>query len=106
MADDRGFSPGAVGLAFLTGALIGAAAGLLLAPRSGRETREQLRGYARRAEEGVRDLADKAGQALDRAVDQGRDFVEERRSVLSEAWEAGREAMRRERERTSPEEKG
>lgn len=106
MADDRGFSPGAVGLAFLTGALIGAAAGLLLAPRSGRETREQLRGYARRAEEGVRDLADKAGQTLDRAVGEGREFVQEQKSVLSEAWEAGREAIRRERERFSSEEKG
>jgi gas vesicle protein len=106
MVDDRGFSPGAVGLAFLTGALIGAAAALLLAPRSGRETREQLRGYARRAEEGVRDLADKAGQALDRAVGEGREFVQEQKSVLSEAWEAGREAIRRERERFSPEEKG
>lgn len=39
MADDeRGFSPGTVILAFLSGALLGAAGALLLAPQSGRET--------------------------------------------------------------------
>jgi gas vesicle protein len=106
MGDNRGFSPGAVGLAFLSGALIGAAAALLLAPKSGRETREQLRGYARKAEDGVRELADKAGQALDRAVERGLDAVQEKKSMLTEAWEAGREAMRRERERFSSEKNG
>ncbi|TKB72816.1 MAG: YtxH domain-containing protein [Nitrospira sp.] len=106
MADERGFSPGAVGLAFLSGALIGAAAALLLAPKSGRETREQLRGYARRAEDGARDLAEKAGEALDRAVDRGLDLVQEKKSMLTEAWDAGRDAMRRERERYSSEKNG
>ena len=47
MADNRGCSLGAVGLAFVTGGLAGAAVALLLAPQSGRESREQLRGYAR-----------------------------------------------------------
>ncbi|MBI5854987.1 MAG: YtxH domain-containing protein [Nitrospirae bacterium] len=106
MADERGFSPGAVGLAFLSGALIGAAAALLLAPKTGRETRDQLRGYARRAEDGVKDLADKAGEALDRAVDRGLDLVQEKKSMLTEAWDAGRDAMRRERERYSSEKNG
>jgi gas vesicle protein len=106
MGDDRGFSPGAVGLAFLSGALIGVAAALLLAPKSGRETREQLRGYARKAEDDVRDLAEKAGQALDRAVERGMDLVQEKKSMLTEAWEAGREAVRRERERYAPEKNG
>lgn len=103
--DDRGFSPGTVVLAFLSGALIGAATALLLAPQSGRESREQLRGYARKAEENLRDLADKAGEAVDKAVDKGREFVQEKKSVLADAFEAGRDAMRRERERLSGEKK-
>ncbi len=45
------FSPGAIGLAFLGGALLGAGIGLLYAPRSGRETREQIKDLAHRAEE-------------------------------------------------------
>ncbi len=105
MGHDRGFSPGAVGLAFLSGALIGAVAALLLAPQSGRETRDQLRGYARRAEDNLRDLAGKAGEAIDEAVEKGKEYVQERKSVLTEAFEAGREAMRRERERLSTEKK-
>lgn len=103
MADDRGFSPGAVGLAFLTGALVGAAVALLFAPQPGRETREQLRGYARRAQENLQELAGQAGEVLDQAVEKGREFVQQKKSVLTEAFEAGREAMRRERDRLSGE---
>jgi gas vesicle protein len=99
MADNRGCSLGAVGLAFVTGGLAGAAVALLLAPQSGRESRELVRGYARRAEEQVHELADTATQVLEQAVDNGREFVQEKKSVLTEAVEAGRAAMSRERER-------
>ena len=44
MADDRGSLSAAVVLAFLSGATLGAVAALLLAPQTGRESREQLRG--------------------------------------------------------------
>ena len=98
MADDRGWSLGAVGLAFLGGGLMGAAMALLLAPQSGRESREQLRGYARRAEENVHEFANKAVQALDQAVGKGREFIKDKQAVLSEAVEAGRAAMHEERE--------
>ena len=101
--DDRGFSPGTVVLAFLSGALLGAATALLLAPQSGRETREQLRGYARKTEENMHDLAGKASEAYEQALEKGREFVQEQKAVLTEAFEAGRDAMRRERERLSRE---
>jgi gas vesicle protein len=74
-----------VGLAFVTGGLAGAAVALLLAPQSGRKSREQVRGYARRTEEQVHELADKATDVMDQAV------------------EAGRAAMSREHERLSGE---
>jgi gas vesicle protein len=101
MADDRGSSLGAVGLAFLTGGLVGAAVALLLAPQSGRESQEQLRRYARRAEDTVHELADKATQALDQAVDKGREFIKDTEAIVTEAVEAGRTAMEWERERLS-----
>jgi gas vesicle protein len=103
MADERGSASGVL-LAFLSGAALGAVAALLLAPQSGRESREQLRGYARRAEDNLRDLADRAGESFEEVVDQGKEFVDAKKSVLREAFEAGREAMNRERERMRGEE--
>ena len=105
MADDRGCSLGAVGLAFVGGGLVGAAMALLLAPQSGREAREQVRGYARRAEEHVHELADKATLVMDQAVDKGREFIKDKQAVGTEAVEAGRTAMQWERERLSGEKK-
>ena len=88
-------------MAFVTGGLAGAAVALLLAPQSGRESRKQVRGYARRAEEHVHELADKAAQVMDQAVDKGHEFIKDTQAVVTEAVEAGRTAMQRERERLS-----
>ena len=101
MADDRGSSAAGVVLAFLSGAALGVIAALLLAPRSGEESRDLLRGYARRAEDNLRDLAGRASEVIEEAVGEGREFVDSKKSVLREAFEAGREAMRRERDRMS-----
>ena len=105
MANDRGCSLGAVGLAFVTGGLAGAAVALLLAPQSGREAREQVRGYARRVEAQVHELADTATQVMDQAVDKGREFIKDKQAVMTEAVETGRTAMQRERERLSGDKK-
>jgi len=98
MADNHGSAAGVI-LAFLSGAALGAVAGLLLAPRSGRDSWELLRGYARQAEDSLRDLAGQAGETLEGAIDQGKEFVEAKKSVLREAFEAGREAVKREHDR-------
>ena len=100
MANGRVCSPGMVGLAFLTGGLAGAAVALLLAPQSGREAREQVRGHVRRAEEGAHELADTATHTVDHAVDKSREFFQNAQVVVTEAVEAGRTAMQRERERS------
>ena len=105
MADERG-SAANVLVAFLSGAALGAVAALLLASQSGRESREQLRGYARRAEDNLRDLAGRAGESFEEVVDQGKEFVDSKKSVLREAFEAGREAMKHERDRMRGEEQG
>ena len=106
MGNDRVCSLGAVGLAFVIGGLAGAAVALLLAPQSGRQSREQVRGYGQRTEEQVHELADTTAQAVDQAVDKGREFIKDKQTVVTEAIEAGRVAMSRERERLSGEKKG
>jgi hypothetical protein len=47
----------------------------------------------------LREAANEAGQKLEEAVTEGKEYVEARKSVLREAFDAGREAMKRERER-------
>lgn len=105
MTDGRGCSFGAVGLAFVTGGVLGAVAALWLAPQSGRPAQEQLRGYAQGAEEGVHELADKATEVVDQALDRGREFIKDKQAALAEAVETGHTAMQRARERLSGEKK-
>ena len=47
-------------LGFLAGAAIGAAIGVLLAPRSGKETRERMAGKAKDAKDDLEDMIDQA----------------------------------------------
>lgn len=105
-SDNGGVSVGTVLLAMVTGALAGAVAALLLTPQSGEASREQLRHYARRAEEGLRDMGEKAGREFEKVVHTGREVYEENKSVLTEAFDAGREAMRRERDGGSEKKSG
>jgi gas vesicle protein len=106
MADNQGSSAAGVLLAFLSGSALGAVAALLLTPQTGRESREQLRGYARRAEGNLRDLAGCAGQTFEEVVEEGKEFVDSKKTVLREAFDAGREAMQRERDRLRGEDHG
>lgn len=106
MVDDRGFSAGMVGLIFLIGGLTGAATALLLAPQSGRESREQLRRSMRRAEESFHEQADEVTEALGRVMHAGRGVIQEKQSVLAGMFKAGRDGMRREREQLIGEKKG
>jgi gas vesicle protein len=102
MADQHGSGAFAC---FLLGAAVGAAAAILLAPRSGRETREfladhgtevakeaQKRGgiFAKRAQDLASDVQNRAEGWLDR----GRDLVEGEAQRVRDAFQAGRDAMR------------
>jgi gas vesicle protein len=91
---DAKCSPQTVVLAFLGGAIGGMIAGILLAPRSGEETRRELKGYARKTEEEVIERAKEARAALDKVIERGKHFVDERRADVEAALKAGREAMK------------
>ena len=80
--DQHGFNGGSNLLfAFLTGASIGAAAGLLLAPRTGKESREQLRGYFQKTRERMENVAREgagmAREAVSRFREAGVEAAEE-----------------------------
>ena len=101
MATNSGASAGSVALAFLSGALLGAVTAVMLAPQPGRESRERVTGYARRTGNDLRDLKDRATDSFKEVVGRGRELVDEVSCAVREALEAGRDAMRREREMNS-----
>ena len=75
-------------LAFVVGALTGAAVALLFAPASGEETREYLGQKAREGKARARD-----------AVDQGREVYQRQRESIATAVDRGREAFQQARSR-------
>lgn len=81
---------------FFLGALAGAAAALLMAPKTGRETRDLL---TERGGELFKKAQEKAGETQGRAsdlLDKGREYFEEQTQRLASAFEAGRSAMKEE----------
>jgi gas vesicle protein len=88
MAREEGGGAGSVLLAFILGAISGAAVALLYAPASGRETREYL---------GER--ANAARERAQAAADRSREVVQQGRETLSNAIERGREAYQQARSR-------
>jgi gas vesicle protein len=87
--DDNG--AGTVILAFVLGAVTGAAVALLLAPASGEEVRRLL---GEKAREG----RDRAGEA----ARQGRDVWNRQRETITNAFERGREAYEQARRAQPP----
>ncbi len=92
MSEERGYGAGGLFVAFLAGGLIGAGLALLYAPVSGKEARQKigdLAGEVKKKAEGM------AGEMKGRVES----FVNEEKSVVKAAYEAGREAMEKERTR-------
>jgi len=95
--------------AFVWGALLGAGAALLLTPRSGAETQDEIRRTARRLADAAGDRVDGARRTVTGAVERTRgvvsekigtvrDEVEARAEQARQAVRAGREAARQARE--------
>ena len=80
--------------AFLSGAAAGVVAGILFAPKSGEETRRELKAYARKTEEDLIEKAKETRAALDQAIERGKSFVAEKRADVEAAVKAGKEAMK------------
>ena len=87
MSRDNDAQTGLVLLAFVMGAVTGAAAALLCAPTTGQETRRYLNDRAR-------------SRASD-AAQRGREFVRQQREHLSTAVDRGRDVYERAREQAT-----
>jgi gas vesicle protein len=77
---------------FLAGLGLGALVGVLYAPRSGSETRENLRARAEEGRDYVRGRAREAREQASEWADRGREVVNQQKEQFKAAYEAGRQA--------------
>jgi len=100
MNDER-CSSGNVVLAFVLGGIVGAGIALLMAPQSGRETREKIKEFADETRKKADDYAGQVKDKVSSAVESGKHFVDEKKSLISTAIDAGKEAYSKEKEKLS-----
>ena len=79
---------------FLAGLGIGAAVGILYAPKAGDELRQQLREVAEEGRENVKQRARQAREQAGSWADKGRDYLNQQKDQIRSAYEAGRQAYR------------
>jgi gas vesicle protein len=97
MAEDS--KVGEKALFFVLGGFIGAAVALLLAPRTGEETRRLIVQKTREGADFIasrtKDVTEKTGGLIDR----GKEMLQQQRDQLTAALEAGKQAYREEKEK-------
>ncbi|MCX7965456.1 MAG: YtxH domain-containing protein [Syntrophorhabdaceae bacterium] len=97
--EEKRFGAGSVILSFFIGGLIGAGIALLVAPKSGAETRKQIKEFAEDAKEKAGSYIEKVKEKASAAVEKGKEFIEKEKSIIKSAVEAGKEAYEREKEK-------
>ena len=94
---DSGFSAGKVVCSFFVGGLIGAGVALLIAPKTGEETRRMIKELAEEVKEKAEDYIDQAKGTATAYVEKGKDFVEKEKNLITKSVEAGKEAYKKEK---------
>ncbi|MGO9520459.1 MAG: YtxH domain-containing protein [Candidatus Korobacteraceae bacterium] len=79
---------------FLAGLGIGAAVGILYAPKPGDETRQRLRTVAEDLPDNVKERARQAREQAGSWAEKGRDYLNQQKEQVRSAYEAGRQAYR------------
>ena len=93
MAEEPRNGFGTAFLAFTLGTVIGGGLALLLAPRSGQETRAKLRGMVDETRDKLNEITEDAENRIKKAVQEGRDTLEEKADLIKAAVKAGKDAI-------------
>lgn len=97
--EEGGYGAGPLIFSFFLGGLIGAGVALLLAPKSGKETREKIKELAVDAKSKAEEVIDQVKTKVTSVLEKGKETIEEKKSMLSTAIEAGKEAYEKEKEK-------
>jgi gas vesicle protein len=85
-------------LSFILGGLVGAGVALLMAPRSGRETRDKLSGLADDVKGKATGYAEQVKEKFSSTLEDGKGYIDEKKSLISSALEAGKDAYEKKKE--------
>ena len=80
--EDEGYSGGTILLSFLLGGFVGVGVALLLAPKSGRETRQRIMGLADDAKDFAEDYVEQVKGRVTSSVGKGKEYYKEKKSII------------------------
>ena len=83
---------------FFLGGLIGAGVALLVAPMAGKETREQIKGFAGNVKEKADDYYEQITEAVTSTLESGMGLVDEKKRLITNAVQAGIEAYEKKKQ--------
>ena len=87
-------------LFFVLGGFIGAAIALMLAPRSGEETRRLIAAKTREGADFIANRTKDMSEKTSGLIDRGKELLQQQRDQLSAALEAGKQAYREEKDKS------
>lgn len=90
-------------IVFVLGGIIGAAVGLLYAPKTGKETRENLKKLVGDISDTVSDIAQDAKETGRKIYEQGYEKIKTGKDKISEAFEDGKKVFEQYRDESKDE---
>lgn len=88
MSDNKGMF-----FAFLLGGIVGAAVGILYAPRSGKETRKSIKRLSEDIVDNVNNFGEDIAKTGKKIYEEGREKILSSRDKVSEAFDVGKKAF-------------
>ena len=81
MEENSASSVKAITLLFISGAVLGSVAGILFAPKPGKETRKEIKHYAMKVKKDVANTAQRTKAGIEAAFEKGRALLTESKAA-------------------------
>ncbi len=97
---------GSIISSFFLGGLVGASVALLVSPKTGRETREQIRSFAGTATGKATDYYGQVKEAVTCTLENAKELLDEKKRLITDAVQAGFATYEQKRQERSTQQKG